>query len=408
MDEIRTPLTMSSTRSDEICVTGLGIVSAAGVGVEAFGRSLRDTRSGIREIDRWDTSSMRPRRAGLIRATALDSHDVDKRLDPLHRYAVAAAGEALANSGLLVNSTIDKGRIALFVALARGSAAAEEHLSSPSHLHITNMLAARFGIRGHVATIAEGATAGLHALVHARNFLNRSQDHDAVIVVASDELGGLSARMHDELGRLAHAAVPGGEVLRPYAPRAGGMILGEGAAAVVLERASFARQRAAIVRASIAGCALTSDCRWQLRVDAHGHMLTSAIQKAIEDAGAEPTAIDAIYGHGRGLPDHDRRELYAFARAFSAPPSLGFVTAAVGFAEAASGLFTVVAAVLGMESGQVYATGDPGPPGAHDSRTPLESARTQELQQTVVAGSTENGKNAAIVLRKPSRKPSRT
>src|SRR5215468_2247589 len=66
MDEMRTPLTMSSTQSDEICVTGLGIVSAAGVGVEAFGRSLRETRSGIREIDRWDTSGMRPRRAGLI------------------------------------------------------------------------------------------------------------------------------------------------------------------------------------------------------------------------------------------------------------------------------------------------------------------------------------------------------
>lgn len=402
MDEIHT-LTMSSTRSDEVCITGLGVVSAAGVGVDAFGRALRETRSGIREIDRWDTSGMRPRRAGLIRSSALRPHEVDTaRLDPLQRYALVAMGEAIASARLTLGPNVNDQRVALFVALARGSAAAERHLSESSHTHITNLLAARFGIRGHVATVSEGATAGLHALVQAREFLRRSPDVDAVIVVASDELGGLTTRMYDELGRLAHPAGPGGEVLRPYAPRAGGMILGEGAAAVVLERTLSARRRGAIVRASIAGCALTSDCRWHLWVDAHGHMLTTAIQTAIKDAGAEPTAIDAIYGHGRGLPDSDRRELFAFARAFAAPPSLGSITAAVGFAEAASGLFTVVAAVLGMESDRVFSVGDPGVSTPQDSRV-LEDSRSQELKQTVVAGSTESGSNAAIVLKRPER-----
>jgi 3-oxoacyl-[acyl-carrier-protein] synthase II len=417
--DVGTPRIAGLSSCDEVCITGIGIVSSVGIGVDDYGRALREKRSGIGEIDRWDTSGMRPRRAGLVHAEALKAASADTaRLDRLQRYAIVAVDQAIANAGLLVNQTVESGRIGLFVALARGSASVHEKFAdqmfraphSPStgklilrmgRFHVTSTLAARFGIRGHGATISDGATAGLHALAHAREFLRDSSDHDAVIVVAADELSGLTTRMLDELGWLAHAAVPGGEVLRPYASPAGGMILGEGAGAVVLERSRFAKRRGAKIRAFVSGSGLTGDRLGHLRVDVEGRMLSAAIQTALDDAGVQASAVDVVYGHGRGLQDHDGRELRAFARAFAALPSVGSITAAVGFAEAASGLFTVAAAVLGMESGQVYAIGHPHDIDQQQCRVTNGARRIRQPQHAIVAGSTESGNNAAIVLKQP-------
>src|SRR5205807_653322 len=97
-----------------------------------------------------------------------------------------------------------------------------------------------FSLKGINSTLVDGASAGLHALVHAYEMLRQNETQDALVVVAADEVGILFYRLFDRLGALANGASPYGEALAPYDPHGSGMVLGEGAAAVVLERRSSA------------------------------------------------------------------------------------------------------------------------------------------------------------------------
>jgi 3-oxoacyl-(acyl-carrier-protein) synthase len=122
------------------------------------------------------------------------------------------------------------------------------------------------------------------------------------------------------------------------------------------------------------------------------------MELALAEAEIDPGELDFCYGMGRGLPDYDRRELRAWDRVFgSAAPPRGCVTGNVGFAEAASGIYGIVAALLGLHYGEVYPLAGAGAP------APFVNGRmlTGTYGYAMVAGGSEIGNNAAVVLRRP-------
>ena len=213
-------------------------------------------------------------------------------------------------------------------------------------------------LKGVASTVVDGVTAGLHALVHACELLRQNDSQDAVVVVAADEIGGLFFRLLDRLGVLAETGGRGpGEALCPYDPGATGMVLGEGAAALVLERASSAAGCGAAVLAAVAGYGLAGDggSAGYPEPEPTGRQLERAIRAALEEAGIGPEGLDVVYGHGRGIPAQDQREAQALGRVLAGRPvPVGCVLGHTGVAEAASGLFSVAAAVLGMGRSEAY------------------------------------------------------
>ena len=256
---------------------------------------------------------------------------------------------------------------------------------------IGGRVAQYFGLKGMNSTVVEGTTSGIHALIHAFEYLRQNASVDALVVVGADEVGALYVKLFDQLGVLS------GDGFGPYAPAAAGMVLGEGAAAVVLERFGSAARRGAAIRAEVRGYGLTSDPGGLRGVGAEGGELERAARLALAEAGLRPDEVDAIYGHGRGVAVHDAREVAAFERLVGRATPVGCVMGNTGVAEAASGLFSVAAAVLGLEHGEMY-------PVVSDA--PLDPAldfvhgavRRGDYRRVLVAGSTEQGNNAAVVL----------
>jgi 3-oxoacyl-[acyl-carrier-protein] synthase II len=302
----------------------------------------------------------------------------------------------------------------LVVALTRGPVATQEQfLESLSSSGIEGLSAKYFPamvlstlagqvaqacqIKGASLTIVDGRTAGLQALADAAEHLRQSDELDALVVIAADELARLYYRLFDRLGMLADTGRQG-TLPRPYDRQAGGPILGEGAAALVLERGTSVRARQGRAYARIAGWARTADARPGCSPDPQGRWLERAARQALDISGLPLDAIDAIYGHGCGDPAYDRRETQVLERLLEGRTiPLSCVIGNIGLAEATSGLFTVSAAVLGMQHGEVFPVTTPGelPASLPFVRHAVSSA---DLRHTLVLGSTEQGNNTAIVL----------
>jgi 3-oxoacyl-(acyl-carrier-protein) synthase len=178
------------------------------------------------------------------------------------------------------------------------------------------------------------------------------------------------------------------------------MILGEGAVAVVLERLDSAQARGAAIYATIDGAAITNDHQGHLTSCPSGLELARAMKLALAEGKVPPCKVDFVMGHGRGLEGYDQRELRAFAEALdgkSAP--LSCVNELTGVAEAASGLFSVAAAAIGLKCNEFYPASIPGRyldefgfgGSIEGEHIPLNA---------LIAGSTESGNNAAVVLRR--------
>jgi 3-oxoacyl-[acyl-carrier-protein] synthase II len=409
----RTP---PAPRADDLVITGLGIVSALGFTPEAFVEGLRQRRSGVGELDRFGTQDCRCKRAALVRG--FDAHQLVpaldlRRVDRIVEYAVVAGALALRDAGL------ERGflgrRVGLVTSMARGPVVSSERyyesirknprtpaagrlLLRMGRFSVTSHMAHALGLKGVGVTISEGVTAGLHALAHAAEMFRQNDTQDALLVVAADEIGPYLYRLFAHLGTLAAPDSPHGEAPAPYDPRAGGMVLGEGAAALVLERQSTVCARRGRVQARLAGWALTADASGYGEMEPEGRWLERAMRLALAEAKLAPADVDVAYGHGRGLPEHDGREVRALGRLLAGRATpVGCVLGNTGVAESASGLFSVAAAVLGLQRGEAF-------PVATAGQLPGQVAFVQggprcgDYRRALVAGSTEHGNNAAVVL----------
>ncbi|HSP80378.1 MAG TPA: beta-ketoacyl synthase N-terminal-like domain-containing protein, partial [Myxococcaceae bacterium] len=326
-------------------------------------------------------------------------------------YTCVAAGLALKDAALQ-QGRVPGTRIGVVVGLTRGPLEAQGRFFadarrsgieqvSPKHFAgsvvstIAGQVAQSLQLRGLSSTVVDGPTSGLHALVHACELLRDDDTVDALVVVAADELGRRVQDLYERRGWLADADA---EALRPYDPEANGLMLGEGAVAVVLERSSSARARGARVRARLPGCGQTADGRGFLRMEPEGRGLERAMRLALEEAGLEAGAVDVAYGHGRGVPGYDGREALAFQRLLGdRPVPFSCVMGHTGVAEAACGLYSVAAAVLGLRAGEAYPLASTGA-----LPTALRFVQGEPVRgvfrQALVAGSTDSGNNAAVLL----------
>ena len=402
-----------ATPADEVGISGIGLLSAIGLDPDAFTESLRQGKSGIAVIQRFDTSLCGAKRAALIEnldpRRLLPTLEL-RRLDRVMQYATLAAAQALARAGLRPHSD----RIGIIVATCRGAAGSfEKYLESvrgqawqqASAVHFPNLVMSAtgghvsrvLGLRGAASTVTEGVSGGLHALIHGYEVLRQSPELDAMVVVAADEICPMYFRLFDQMGVLAGGTEGG---MKLYQEPGSGMVLGEGAVALVLERKNKVRQRGGKLLAEVQGYGLSADSAGYQRMETEGKWLSAAVNGALQEAGGG--GVDVVYGHGRGIGTYDHREVRAVGRVIGGKGvPLGCVMGNTGVAEASSGLFSVVAAVQGMQAGEVYPV--IGGEGEVEGVSVVRGGvRAGQYRRALVAGSTESGNNAALVLALPS------
>jgi 3-oxoacyl-[acyl-carrier-protein] synthase II len=402
---------------DDVCISGMGIISSVGLSPEQFADSLRSRRFGGALVERFDTAEFRSRHSALVKdfnpRRLLPWLDV-RRLDALNQYAAVAAGLAFKDA-CLQSSQVPEERIGVVVGLTRGPVTTQQHFleslekdgleSLPAKYFpamvvstVAGQVAGLLKLKGLNSTVVDGTTAGLQALLHASEVLRLDDSQDAIVLVAADEIGSSFFHAFQDSGLLADGSGACGESLCPYDPQSAGTVLGEGAAAFVIERVSSAHKRGARIYGEIRGCGQAADACQKSTLEPEGVWLTRAMEKAMAESGLELDDIGFIYGHGRGLRDYDAREIKALQRLLSGRPvPVCCALGNTGLAEAACGAFSVAAALLGLKNGEAYpiATNGVLPEGLAFVQG---EARTGQHSHCMVVGGTEHGNNAAVVL----------
>jgi 3-oxoacyl-[acyl-carrier-protein] synthase II len=381
-------------------ITGVGVVSAFGIGAAPFFGGLAEGRSGIRPIESFDASTFPTRVAGEVPGSidaavdAVDAHHRDpviKRLrhsgalrDRKISFALLAAAEAWARAGCG-----DAERVAtLSIALGLEQAFLEdfapifEHSSSQANSHSRagaiawdreSMqprdevrfrsrvdLAGRavgevFGLRGPTIVNASACAAGALAVAHAASLIERGSARVVLCGAADSMVNPLGLGGMCRLGAPSPRNAP--DACKPFDRARDGLVIGEGAAMFIVEDEARARARGARILARILGWGSTQDAYRVTAPRPDGSAACRAITRAIARAartrpGFSAASIGYINAHGTGTPLNDPAETKAIHAAFAdhaARIPVSSIKGAIGHLMAAAGAIELAACLLPFE-----------------------------------------------------------
>lgn len=369
---------MSGVR--RVVVTGLGLVTPLGAGVEHVWSRLLAGESGIRLIDRFEADDLPCRIAGLVPDGSFDSGGFDpsewigskdqRKMDRFAMYAICAASQALDDSawrpqtsherertGVLVGSGIGglRGIADASVALHERGARGISPFFIPSNLInlAAGHIAIRHGLRGPTHAVATACASGAHALGDAARMITLD---DADVMVA----GGAEAAVCriGIAGFCAARALSTGfnddprSASRPWDRRRDGFVMGEGSGAVVLEEYEHALRRGAHIYAELAGYGLSGDGFHIAAPPEDGNGAVRAMSAAIRRAGIARDAIDYVNAHATSTQAGDEIELRAIGEVFGTHAtrdlSVSSTKSAMGHLLGASGAVEAIISVLAL------------------------------------------------------------
>src|SRR5437016_6215149 len=358
-----------------VVVTGMGIVTPLGTGVEDNWRKLTAGESGIRPISRFATEGLKTRIAGTV-----DFVPVEPFSGPAlcERIGEMAAQEAVNQSGIG-----SRGRFPgpLFVAvppnevewpqrqemgaLARGNDAFDYDniLRSAStgafskygsrflFASIADRLADTFGTQGSPISVSTACASGASAIQLGLEAIRRGETDAALCVGTDGSVNPESLIRFSLLSALSTANELPEAAAKPFSKNRDGFVMAEGAAAVVLESYERARARGAKILGVVAGCGEMADAFHRTRSSPDGKAIIGCIRNALADARLSPEDIDYINPHGTGTPENDKMEYLGIfsvfgERAKSIPVSsnksmVGHTLSAAGTVEAVFTLMTL-------------------------------------------------------------------
>jgi len=314
----------------DITITGIGIVSALGIGREAFWKNCRNAMSGIKKINAFDTSSLRSNVAAYVEdfePKQFISPRVYRRMSRISQMAVASSIEAITDSGIDLKS-VNRDRIAVIMGTAYGSSSHVEEFyvsllkdgprgAQPFFFPETvpNALASHIamfhGITGPNTTFCQNEISAETAVLYARTLLLTNQA-DVVLVGGADELTEILYSCYNVF--LNRAKAKDGE---PVRPRSGdGLVLGEGAGMLVMERQSFALDRGAAIYGTLKSGVVSGGTAPVGHYETEGKQMARAMTLAAEQADVEPEEIDHISVSANFSGELDRMEFHQLSSFF--------------------------------------------------------------------------------------------
>jgi 3-oxoacyl-[acyl-carrier-protein] synthase II len=317
--------------ANRVAVTGFGAVCALGNSVPEITEALRAGRSGVRLIAADPVSSPVAGGFPLLESAYVDLSTSDKALfDPVTRYAMHAAREALEQCGLLADPSLRE-RTAVYLGTAMGGAHSTEeahrdvwyHGMRPKPLSVLSAmsnapaahLSIRFGLRGPNLTYSIACASSAVAIGEAFRAVREGRIDCALVGGAEACMTPVVVRAWQSMRILAQvdSRTPA-EACKPFARDRSGLVLGEGAAMLVLERLHGALARGAPVLCEMLGFGCTSDASHICIPSSEGQ--ASAILAALNDACLAKSEIGYISAHGTGTRLGDIAETQSIRQVF--------------------------------------------------------------------------------------------
>jgi len=407
-----------------VVVTGVGMITPLGVGVEKSWAALCRGQSGIGPITRFDATPLKCRVAGEIKdfqpQDYMDSKFI-RRFDPFIQYGVAAARMAVEDSGLKLNID-NEDRVGVIMGtavggwtsfeLSQGFVAKGELAKVPPFLILNatansaaGVIAIQFGAKGPHHLVMEACASGTNALGLAFRCIQEGEA-DAMItggaeapITASmlaslDLLGALTSKRNDEPDKAS----------RPFDGDRDGLVTSEGSGVLVLEALDVAMNRGAKIYGEVIGYGNNCDAYHYTSPSPNGEGPARCIKLALHDAGIKPGEVDYINAHGTSTVVSDLSETRAIKSVFgehvkklaisSNKSAIGHMWGAAGAVEAIFSLLTIAGGVIPPTINQDFP----------DPECDLDYVPNQARKATVEVALSNSfgfgGVNGALVLRK--------
>ena len=363
-----------------VVVTGLGAITPVGNDVASFWQGLKDKKVGIAPITYFDTTDYKAKLAGEVKDFDPKKYmdpKAARRMEPFSQYAVAAAGEAIAQAGLDMEKE-DPFRVGTSIGSGIGSLQAmeREHKKmlekGPNRVNpllvpmmISNMavgnVAMHYGLKGKSINVVTACATGTNSIGEAFRSI---QYGEADVMVA----GGAEASDHPasvwrvsrltdgpDLPRMTRSTCIPSRLTRT----ATAFVMGEGAGIVVLESLEHAQKRGAKILAEVVGYGGSNDAFHITSPAEDGSGAAYAMEMALKDAGIAPEKIDYINAHGTSTHHNDLFETMAVKKALgdhAYKVKINSTKSMIGHLLGAAGGVELIACVKSIEDGFVHAT----------------------------------------------------
>ena len=364
-------------RKNRVVVTGMGAITPIGNDVESFWRSLKEKKVGIGQISTFDTTDYKVKLAAEVKDfDAKEYMDVkaSKRMERFSQFAVAAANEALEDSGLSLEKE-DPYRIGVCVGSGIGSLQSmeKEHKKllekGPGRINpllvpmmICNMaagnVAIQFGLKGKCFNVVTACATGTHSIGEAFRSIQYGEADVMVAGGTESSITPLGVAGFTALTALSTSQNP----LRasiPFDKERNGFVMGEGAGIVVLESLEHAKARGARIYAELVGYGATCDAYHITSPAEDGSGAAKAMEMAMKDGNVNPEEIDYINAHGTSTHHNDLFETKAMKlalkeHAYQVP--INSTKSMIGHLLGAAGGVEFITCIKTIEDGFIHAT----------------------------------------------------
>jgi 3-oxoacyl-[acyl-carrier-protein] synthase II len=318
-----------------VVITGIGLVSALGIGTPENWAALLAGQSGVDRISRFDVSNYAAQIAAEVKGfdplTWIEKKDI-KKMDLFIQYAIAAAQFAMDDAKLAITAenapdvgvfigsgiggfiTIEREHAAL---LSGGPRKVSPFFIPSAIINLASgQVSIRFGAKGPNLATCTACSASAHAVGESFEIIKRG-DADAMIAGGSEAaITPMSVGGFGQLRALSTRNDEPQRASRPFDKDRDGFIIGEGAGVVILEELEQARRRGATIYAEIVGYGSTSDAYHMTAPSEDGDGARRVMAMALRKAGVAPHQVDYINAHGTSTPYNDRLETLAIKNCF--------------------------------------------------------------------------------------------
>jgi 3-oxoacyl-[acyl-carrier-protein] synthase II len=406
-----------------VVVTGLGLITPLGTGIQKTWEGICKGASGIDRITIFDTSEFPVQIAGEVKdfnAEDFIERKEIKKMDVFIQYALSAGSMAIEDAGLKITEE-NADRVGVIVGAGIGGIQTIERYHSvllengqrrisPFFIPmlITNLAAGqismRFGARGPNSCVTTACAAGTHAIGDSFKIIQRG-DADAMIAGGSESaITPLTIAGFANMKALSSRNDSPQKASRPFDVERDGFVIAEGAGIIVLEELEVALARRAKIYAEVIGYGMTADAYHMTAPDPEGRGVVNCMRVALRDAGIAPEAVNYINAHGTSTPYNDKHETSAIKHVFgehvhqlavsSTKSMTGHLLGAAGGVEAA---FCALALSEGIVPPTInYEHPDP----ECDLDYVPNHARHIDLENVISNSFGFGGTNACIVLKK--------
>jgi nodulation protein E len=400
---------------NRVVVTGAGIISPIGHTVSSYCAALKQGVSGIAEITIPYAEELNQKVAAEVKDYDPARHFDERQLamlDRVSQFAVIAAREAITQAAIDFTNGLSE-RTATIIGIGVGGQTTHDdqfrrlYKQGMSRVHpltipklMANAPASQVsmdrGLRGPAFAVASACASSTHAIGLAFNLVRCGMVDCAVT-------GGAEACI--TVGTIKGweaMRVMAPDVCRPFSKDRRGMVLGEGAAAIVLEPLEAARARGATILAEIVGFGMSADAKDLTSPDQGG--MVRAIEAALADAKLAPGDVQYVNAHGTGTTANDATETSAIKQVFGAHAgklAISSTKSMVGHALGASGALEFIATLMSVRDGIVPPTiGYLGPDPACDLDYVPNQARTMQVDAALSNSFAFGGLNAVLAIKR--------